>query len=52
MRGTDPWVSGSVEGRGTDEFGAKPAGAWSSDELCAHVRGGEGVWGASPGRVR
>lgn len=37
---------------GTGEFGAKPAGAWSPDELCAHVREGEGVWGASPRRVR
>lgn len=28
---------------GTGEFGAKPAGAWSPDELCAHVREGQSV---------
>lgn len=45
-------VRGRRDGGGTGEFGAKPAGAWSPGELCAHVRQGEGALGASPWRVR
>nr|XP_023421863.1 zinc finger protein 444 [Cavia porcellus] len=40
-RGTEGaglWEVGGRVGK-TSEFGAKPAGAWSPGELCAHVRG-------------
>lgn len=36
---------GEGDGGGGLVFGAKPAGAWSPSELCAHVRGGEGLGG-------